>query len=64
MSKVTVYRYQYTDTRRGEPAQARRMGTKAYIERVNGWFVEGSGIDVDASKVDAVGKTEIGFSPQ
>jgi hypothetical protein len=40
------------------------MGTKEYIERMNGWIVEGSEIEVDASKVDAEGKTEIGFSGQ
>jgi hypothetical protein len=31
---------------------------------MNGWIVEGSEIEVDASKVDAEGKTEIGFSGQ
>jgi hypothetical protein len=61
MGKVTVYRYQFTDARRGEPAKAKRMGTKEYIDKVNGWIIEGSGIEVDAFKVDADRKTEIGF---
>jgi hypothetical protein len=61
MSKVKVYRYQYTDAKLGQPATAKRMGTEEYIKRVGGWIVQGSGIDVDVSNVDADGKTEIGF---
>jgi hypothetical protein len=61
MSKVKVYRYQYTDAKLGQPATAKRMGTKQYIERVRGWIVEGSEMEVDASNVDADGKTEIEF---
>ena len=61
MSKVRVYRYEYTHPTQGQPAKAQRMGTKEYVERVGGWTV-GDGIEVDASKVDAEGKTEIGFT--
>jgi hypothetical protein len=61
-TKVTVYRYQYTDPVLGQPATANRMGTEAYIKTVNGWIVDGSGIDVDALSVDADGKTKIGFT--
>jgi hypothetical protein len=64
MATVKIYQYDYTDTKRGQPARAKRMGTKEYIERLNGWIVEGSEIEVDASKVDAEGKTEMGFSGQ
>jgi hypothetical protein len=63
MATVTVFHFEYTDANKGNPARAKRMGTKEYIESVNGWIV-GSGFDVDASKVDATGKTEIGFDPQ
>jgi hypothetical protein len=59
--KVTIYRYDYTDTKLGQPARAKRMGTIEYIDSVNGWIVEGSEMEVDASVVDAEGKTETGF---
>jgi hypothetical protein len=62
MSKVKIYRYQYTDPKLGQPTIAKRMGTEQYINRVGGWAVEGSGIVVDASKVDTDGMTEIGFT--
>jgi hypothetical protein len=62
MATVTVFHYEYTDTNKGNPARGKRMGTKEYIESINGWIV-GSGFDVDDSKVDAAGKTEIGFNP-
>lgn len=61
-TKVTVYRYQYTDPVLGQPATANRMGTAAYIEKINGWIIDGSGIEVDPSNVDADGKTKIGFT--
>ena len=59
MATVRIYKYDYTDSKLGQSARAKRMGTKEYIERVNGWIVEGSEIEVDASKVDAEGKTEL-----
>jgi hypothetical protein len=62
MSKVKIYRYQYTDPKLGQPSTAKRMGTEEYINQVGGWAVEGSGIEVDASKVDVDGKTEIGLT--
>ena len=62
METVKVYNYEYTDTNLGQPARAQRMGTKEYIEGVGGWIVEGSEIEVEASKVDASGKTAIGFT--
>ena len=62
MSKVKVYRYRYTDAKLAQPAAAKRMGTEEYVKRVGGWIVEGSEIEVDASNVDAEGKTEIGFT--
>jgi hypothetical protein len=61
MATVKVYEYDYTDTNLGQPARAKRMGTKEYIEKVHGWIVEGSEIETDSSKVDSEGKTEIGF---
>lgn len=60
MTKVKIYRYHYTDTNLAQLATAKRMGTEEYITRVNGWIVEGSAIEVDASSVDAEGKTDIG----
>jgi hypothetical protein len=62
MTTVKIYKYDYTDTKLGQPARATRMGTKEYIESVHGWIVEGSDMEVDVSKVDSDGKTEIGFS--
>ncbi len=62
MGTVKVYQYEYTDTNLAQPARAKRMGTKEYIEKVQGWIVEGSEKEVDASKVDTEGKTEIGFT--
>lgn len=64
MPTVKVYQYEYTDAANGNPARAKRMGTKEYIEKyAHGWIVEGAETEVDASKVDAQGKTEIGFKP-
>jgi hypothetical protein len=34
MPTVKIYRYDYTDTRLGQPARAKRMGTKEYIEEL------------------------------
>jgi hypothetical protein len=62
METVKVYQYEYTDGERGHPARAKRMGTKEYIEQIGGWIVEGSEIEVEASKVDADGQTAIGFT--
>jgi hypothetical protein len=62
MPTVKVYRYEYTDPKLGQPDRARRVGTREYVEKVGGWVVEGSEMEVDASKVDAEGKTGIGFS--
>jgi hypothetical protein len=61
MGKLMVYRYAYTHPRLGQKTEANRMGTKEYVELVGGWIIEGSGIEIDASKVDDQGKTEIGF---
>jgi hypothetical protein len=61
LAAVKIYQYEYTNANLGGPARAKRMGTREYIERVNGWIVEGSEIQVDASKVDAEGKTEMEF---
>ena len=43
MATVKVYKYETTDAKLGQPVQAKRMGT----------------LEVDGSKVDADGKTEI-----
>jgi len=61
MAKVKVYQYDYVDTKLGQPARAMRMGTKEYIEKIGGWIVEGSEIEVEASKVEPDGKTAIGL---
>jgi hypothetical protein len=61
MATVKVYKYGTTDAKLGQPVQAKRMGTVRYIASVHGWKVRGSETEVDASKVDADGKTEIGF---
>jgi hypothetical protein len=63
VATVMVFHYEYTDGNMGNPARGKRMGTKEYIESVHAWIV-GSGFEVDASKVDAAGKTEMGFDPQ
>ena len=63
MANVMIFQYEYTDANKGNPARGKRMGTKEYIESVNGWVI-GPGFEVDAAKVDAAGKTEIGFDPQ
>jgi hypothetical protein len=62
MATVKIYQYDYTDTKLGQRARAKRMGTEKYIATTGGWKVEGSGIEVDASKVDPEGKTDVGFS--
>lgn len=62
MQTIKVYQYEYTDPKLGQPARAKRMGTKEYIEKVGGWIVDGSEIEVRLSEVDAEGKTAIGFT--
>jgi hypothetical protein len=61
--KVTVYRYRVLDPETGYDKIARRMGTKKYISSVNGTVIERSDIEVEPSKVDTSGKTELNFMP-
>jgi hypothetical protein len=63
MATVKIYKYETTDAKLGNPRLSSRMGTAEYIEKqTNGWKVEGSEMEVDASKVGAEGKTEEGFT--
>jgi hypothetical protein len=62
MSTVKIYQYEYTHPNLCQPARAKRMGTKEYIDWVGGWIIEGSEKEVDASTVDTDGKTEIGLA--
>jgi hypothetical protein len=62
MATVKVYKYETTDAKLGQPVQSKRMGTVRYIASVHGWKVQGSEMEVDVSKVDADGKTEVDFS--
>jgi hypothetical protein len=63
MATVKIYKYETVNTKLGNPRLSTRMGTAEHIEkRTNGWKVEGSEMEVDASKVDKDGKTEEGFT--
>jgi hypothetical protein len=63
MSKVKIYKYKmlYNPGTDYEKI-AKRMGTRSYIETLKGCsIIEKSELEVDSSKVDTEGKTEIGF---
>lgn len=62
MPIVKIFKYEYTHPTLGQPVWRTAWGTREYIEKIGGWVIEGSEIEVDASKVDAGGKTEIGFN--
>jgi hypothetical protein len=51
--------HQSTYARSARLATAKGMSTVEYIKRVGGWIVLGVGIEVDASNVDANGKTRL-----
>jgi hypothetical protein len=59
MATIKVSQYDYTHAKLGQPARAKRMGTREYIESVRGWPIEGTEIEIDASMVDAAGKTKV-----
>ncbi len=61
MSKLKVYKYKILDPVCGYDKIANRMGTKEYIQFVKGTVIEETELDVDFSKVDSLGKTELGF---
>jgi hypothetical protein len=63
MSKVKVYRYKrpYDGRADSEPI-ADRMATRDFIQRANCTIIEETELEVDCSKVDSFGKTDIGFA--
>jgi hypothetical protein len=61
MSKVKIYKYTTYHSKRGEQVVSKRMGTRAFIEMVNGTVIEGTEMEVDSSKVSHEGMTELGF---
>jgi hypothetical protein len=63
MATVKIYRYQVTDAKTGERRTARRMGTREYIKKIQGWPIQDTEAEVDASEIDSEGKTPIGFVP-
>ena len=62
MGTVKIYKYKttYNGQVDGEPI-AKRMGTRSFIEEIKCTLIEETELEVDSSKVDASGKTEIGF---
>jgi hypothetical protein len=62
MATVKVYRYKtmYNSKSDDEPI-SKRMGTRKFIEGVKGTVLEETELEVEASKVDGQGKTEVGF---
>jgi hypothetical protein len=62
MATVKVYRFKrmYDPNKDDEPVP-NYMGTRKFIEDVKGTILEETELEVDSSKVDAMGKTEIGF---
>jgi hypothetical protein len=62
MGTVKVYRFRtpYNSETDSEPV-LKRMGTRKFIEEIHGTVIEETELEVDSSKVDDAGKTEIGF---
>jgi hypothetical protein len=58
MATIKVYKFELTHPCLGFPAMSQYMATWEFIERGHGWVVEGSEKDVDASLVDALGRTK------
>ena len=65
MGKVTIYQYMVLGTNLGEPRKARRWGTREAIEGLKGSaeIIEFAAALVDASAVDSMGFTRLGFDP-
>ena len=62
MATVKVYRFKRMyDPNKDDERVPDYMATRKFIKDVKGEVIEESGIEVDSSKVDASGKTEIGF---
>ena len=61
MSKLKVYKYRVFDPGTAYDKIANRMGTKEYIQLVNGTVIEETELVIDSSKADSLGKTELGF---
>jgi hypothetical protein len=63
MSTVKIYRYRRPyDIIKDDSSVSQRMGTREFIERVQGTVIEGTELDVDSSNIDSEGKTEIDFA--
>ena len=63
MARVMVYRFKAYSHLEGETMQARRMGTREGIETVGGTIIEGSGVEIDDSRLETDGMTAKDFVP-
>jgi hypothetical protein len=60
---VMVYRFRAYSHFKGETMEARRMGTREGIARVGGTIIEGSGVEIDDSRLETDGMTAKDFVP-
>jgi hypothetical protein len=63
MARVMVYRFRAYSHFKGEIIASRRMGTREGIEKVGGTIIEGSGCEIDDSRLEADGMTPKDFVP-
>jgi hypothetical protein len=63
MARVMVYRFKAYSHLKGKSIKARRMGTREGIEKVGGTIIEGSGVEIDDSRLETDGMTATDFVP-
>jgi hypothetical protein len=61
MGTVKVYNYKRRYIEDEQVAYSRRMAVRKYIKRIGGTVIEETELEIDSSKVDEEGKTEIDF---
>jgi hypothetical protein len=61
MGTVKVYNYKRRYIEDEQVAYSRRMAVRKYIKRIGGTVIEETELEIDSSKVDEDGKTEIDF---
>ena len=65
MATVTVYRFRKYDIASDQKIVSRRMATRESINAIRGEVIEGTGVEIDDSRLDPMmdGMTPIDFLP-